>query len=583
MDGLTLSCVVRELREKLLQGRVDKVNQPEKDLVILQIRARQSTERLLLSASPDICRVHLTRESFVNPPDAPMFCMLLRKHLQGARLVEIDQPGCDRVAVFTFEGRDEMGDTGRKELWLEMMGRHSNLTLVSGGRIIDAARHVSPDMSRVRQVLPGLEFTPPPTQDRLDPRTASAREIARRLSESEGPVSRALSRTLTGIGPGTAAELALRITGRKESTAAGEDPAEMGKRLRDFLDRTLPGAVPILYRNEEGLPKDVLPFFFLSLPEERQFRFPDCGAVMDAFYTGRDLRLRMEQKNASLRHTLRTALERDEKKLLLQEEELSQSARMEEWRMIGELLTAQGPMIPKGAKEAEVINYYDENAAPLRVVLDPALSAAQNAQKYFKKYRKARSAQRLAAEQKEKTLAEIRVLETAMEDLEKCETEDEIAEVRAYLTENGILKPQAARKGSRRTPHSLPHRFLTPDGLEVWVGKNSMQNERLTHDAAGNDLWLHARDMPGSHVILRKGEGPAPRASLETALKLAAFYSRGRGLRVPVDMTERRYVKKPGGTPAGFVIYTHETTVMVSCTEGEIDRMRAGEGTPAGA
>ena len=329
-----------------------------------------------------------------------------------------------------------------------------------------------------------------------------------------------------------------------------------------------------MHRDEEGLPREILPFFFLSLPEDRQTGYPDCASAMDAFYTGRDLRLRMEQKNASLRHTLRTALERDEKKLQLQEEELSRSARMEEWRVIGELLTAQGTMIPKGAKQAELVNYYDENAAVLRVELDPALTAAQNAQKYFKKYRKAKSAARLAAEQREKTLREIRVLETATEDLEKCETADEIGEVRAFLTENGILKPQPARKGSRRAVISRPHRFVTADGLEILVGKNSMQNERLTHDAAGNDLWLHARDMPGSHVILRKGEGSAPRASLEAALKLAAFYSRGRGIRVPVDMTERRYVKKPGGTPAGFVIYTHETTVMVSCTEGEIRRMK---------
>ena len=191
MDGLTLSCVVRELREKLLQGRVDRVNQPEKDLVILQIRAQKSTEKLLLGASPEMCRVHLTRENHINPPDAPMFCMLLRKHLQGSRLVEIAQPGCDRVAVFVFEGRDELGDMGRKELWLEMMGRHSNLTLVSRGRILDAARHVSPDMSRVRQVLPGLEFVPPPAQDRLDPRSCAAEEIAARLEGMSGPVDRA--------------------------------------------------------------------------------------------------------------------------------------------------------------------------------------------------------------------------------------------------------------------------------------------------------------------------------------------------------------------------------------------------------
>ncbi len=574
MDGIMLSAVVAELREILPQGRVDKVTQPEKDMVILQVRTLKGTVRLLMSASPDTARIHLTGESFVNPPDAPMFCMLMRKHIGGARILSVRQPGCDRVCVITLEGRDELGDVKQKELYLEIMGRHSNLTLVSDGHIVDAARHVSFDMSRVRQALPGLNFVPPPTQDKLDPLTCSAEEISARLSCESGSLDKALSRILSGLGASTAREIALRVTGRSGAKTEEEDPASLGPRLRSFLDRLPNPGPPCVLRDEDGLGREVLPFPFLSLPDERQQRYPDTGKAMDAYYTGRDLRLRMEQKNASLRHTVRSALERSEKKLALQEEEVSRSARMDEWRIWGELLTAQAYLIPKGADSVTVRNYYAEDDAFVTIPLDVALSPAQNAQKYFRRYRKARGAMSLAKEQREKTLREISVLEEALEDLGKSETEDEIREVRAYLTDNGILKPQPVRKGSRRPAVSRPHRYLSPDGLVILVGKNSMQNERLTHDARGDDLWLHAKDMPGSHVILVKGPGEAPKASLEAALKLAAFYSKGRGQRVSVDMTERRYVKKPGGAPAGFVTYTHQSTVVVSCTEGEIRSMK---------
>ncbi len=573
MDGIMLSAVVAELKERLVQGRVDKVTQPEKDMVILQIRTLQGTVRLLMSASPDTARIHLTEESFVNPPDAPMFCMLMRKHIGGARILSVRQPSCDRVCIITLEGRDEMGDAREKELYLEIMGRHSNLTLVSEGRIVDAARHVSFEMSRVRQALPGLPFVPPPVQDKLDPLTASGEEIASRLEGTTGPLDKALSRVLCGLGASTAREMALRITGRGGALTEDEDVPALAGRLRAFLDRLGTLGQPCVLRDGDGLGREVLPFPFLSYPDESQQRFPDTGKALDAYYTGRDLRLRMEQKNASLRHTVRSALERSEKKLALQEEELGQSARMDEWRIFGELLTAQSYLIPKGAPSVTVQNYYDENGGSVTIPLDVSLSPAQNAQRYFRRYRKARSAMTLAAGQREKTLKEIAVLEQALEDLEKSETEDEIREVRTFLTENGILKPQTVRRGSRRPAVSSPHRFLSPDGLEILVGKNSMQNERLTRDARGDDLWLHAKDMPGSHVILRKGPGEAPKASLEAALKLAAFYSRGRGQHVSVDMTERRYVKKPGGTPAGFVTYTRQTTVIVSCTEGEIRAM----------
>ena len=570
MDGMMISCVVRELRESLIGGRVDRISQPEKDLLLMQVRSQSKTVRLLLSASPDTGRIHLTKEHFVNPVEAPMFLMLMRKHLTGARILDVTQWEGDRVVLMEMESRDELGDLGKKELYLELMGRHSNLTLVENGRIIDSIRHITYDMSRVRQALPGIPFTPPPVQDKLNMANATRDQLLQALQMHPGRLDKAISLSLRGVGPKTARELALRVSNLEKAELTEENAPEIADKLYAFVQNLPSHFQPTVYMGENGAAEDVLPFAFLSLDNARQRPSADSGSAMDAFYSGRDLRLRMEQRSASLRHQIRQALDRNWKKQALQEEELQQSARMEDWRVIGELLTAQSYLVPKGAAKVELQDFYDENGGYIEAELDPALSAAQNAQKYFKKYRKARSALRLVGEQKERTLREISILENALEDLDKCETEDEMREVRSYLEHNGILKPAPKQKGAKRQAVSHPHHFVTPDGLDVYVGKNSAQNERLTHDAQGDDLWLHAKDMPGSHVILKKGPGVAPKASLEAALQLAAYYSSAKGVRVPVDMTERRYVKKPGGTPDGFVTYTHQSTVMVNAGEQDI-------------
>ncbi|MBQ8136104.1 MAG: NFACT family protein, partial [Clostridia bacterium] len=496
--------------------------------------------------------------------------MLMRKHLTGARILDISQWQGDRVVLITLEGRDKLGDLTNKEIYLELMGRHSNLTLVENGKIIDAIRHITYDMSRVRQALPGLAFAPPPVQEKLNLQEAAETDVLNALRQYPGRVDRAIGRAIRGIGPETARELALRATSLENAEWDETTLPGIAARLYHFLEQLPQHFQPTLVMNENGAACGVLPFAFLSVDPALQRPCADSGSAMDAYFSGRDLRLRMEQRSASLRHQVRQALERSWKKQALQEEEIANGRRMEEWRVIGELLTAQGYLIPKGAKQAQLTNYYDENAAVITVELDPALTAAQNAQRYFKKYRKAHAALRLAGEQKEKTAREIEILENALDDLDKCETEDEMREVRAYLEKNGILKAAPQRKGAKRAPVSRPHHYLSRDGLHIYVGKNSAQNERLTHDAQGNDLWLHAKDMPGSHVILKKGDGQPPKSSLEDALRLAAYYSSAKGLRVPVDMTERRYVKKPGGTPDGFVTYTHQQTVLVTAEEKDL-------------
>lgn len=576
LDGLTLSFVAHELRSTLLDGRIEKVTQPEKDMLVLLIRANGKNHRLLLSAAPAFARVHLTDAVYQNPMDAPMFCMLMRKHLSSGRMTAIEQLGGDRILRFTVENKDELGDMGKRELYVELMGRHSNITLVMNGRIVDAIRHVSLDMSRVRQALPGLPFVLPPEQDKLNPADIAAddgMQLLERMQSLKGSVTKALQGAIRGLSPMTAGEIAFRITGMHQAPMEDMQLPLFCQNVAAFF-RRLPELIqPCLQTDAEGLNKDVLAFPYLSLDPARQIPCPSLSQAMDRFYFGKDRQDRMQQKSVSLKHLIKSCLEKDEKKLALQEEELSASARMEEYRIAGELLTAQGYLVPRGVDSVSLPNFYDPEGREMKIDLDVALTPAQNAQKYFKRYRKARSAQQIASEQKEKTLQEINLLEQALFDLNACQTEDDLKDVRRTLEAAGIIKPQHTKGKAKKEPNreSKPLRFISPDGTEIFVGKNSVQNDRLTGAARGSDTWLHAKDMPSSHVIIRS-ETPSDE-TLMMAAKLAAFYSKARGVQVPVDYTLRKYVKKPGGSPPGFVIYTHQHTLIVNATEGEINAM----------
>lgn len=573
MDGLTLGFIARELQETLRDARVEKVTQPEKDMLVLLLRAQGKNHKLILSAAPSFARVHLTAASYQNPMDAPMFCMLMRKHLTGGRVTAIEQLGGDRVLHLTIENKDELGDTAPRELYLELMGRHSNLTLVMNGRIVDAIRHVSGDMSRVRQALPGLPFVPPPAQDKLDPREATAEALLPRLQAQTGTLDKALGNCIRGLSPVAARELAFRATGLGRAEIGELDLPRLAQVTADFVQRLPALAQPMAQLGEDGLITDVLPFPYLSLNPALQKPYPTLSAALDAFFFGRDRRDRMAQKSASLKHLIKTIMERDEKKLALQEEELTASARMEEYRIAGELLTAQAYLVPRGIERVQLQNFYDPDGGMMDIALDVALTPAQNAQKYFKRYRKARSAQEIAKAQKDKTLAELSILEQALFDLDECETEADLGDVRRTLEGAGLVRAPGEKKRPKQ-PESKPMLFLLPDGTEILVGKNSTQNDRLTGGARGGDTWLHAKDMPGSHVIIR-GETVSPEA-LQAGAKLAAWFSKGKGVSVPVDYTLRKFVKKPGGAPAGFVIYSHQKTLIVSATEGEIAALKRG-------
>ncbi len=544
-------------------GRIDRVTQPERDTVILLIRANNQNHRLLLCSSPNNARCHLTMASFPNPLEPPSLCMLMRKQLLGGRVLEIRQVCGDRIVEIDLDTINELGDHVLRRLTLEIMGRHSNLMLLDeNGRILEAARHVNAEMSRVRQIQPGLPYAPPPSQGKLNPWTVTAEELESCLAPlSAMRFDKALADQIAGLSRVAAEELAYRIS------TSGDWPAslpEASARLADLF-RRLPGmAEPRVLWSEEGAPEDVFAFPYLSRSLSAQKSCSTLSEALEIFFGERDARDRLAQKSAGMIRLLKTHVERCEKKLAMQEEELASAERMEEYRLMGEAINANLWQLQKGMTEAILPDWSSSSGGEITVPLDRMLTPSQNAQRYFKKYRKARSARETAALKKEKTLAELDFLEGMLLDVDKCVGESELEEIRQELIRTGYMKKISNRRQQRQLPQSKPYRYRSADGLEIWVGKNAAQNDRLTLGAAPDELWLHAKDMPGSHVII-KSEGEIPMETLKQAALLAAWYSKGRlSSLVPIDYARRKYVKKPGGAAPGKVIYTHYKTAYMT-------------------
>ena len=573
LDGITLRFAVRSA-QNLLGGRIDRVTQPEKDMLVLLIRNESKNIKLLLSASPAMARFHITEETFVNPVQAPMFCMLLRKYLIGGRIVSLEQPYGDRAICMTVNNRDELGEEGPCELWLELMGRHSNLTLVKNGRIIDCIRHVSADMSRVRHMLPGVVFTEPPRQDKLTLEELTPNLVTQRLNAAKGSLSSALLNTVTGLSPVSAKEFALRITGMSDAVLDNIDIQKASDTLCQFVSRLYDLESSKLLVDEAGRRVDFFAFPYLSYPSGLQQSCKNIHDAMERFYSQRDRSDRMQQKSASLKKILKTLLEREEKKLMLLEEALRDAADAERYRLFGELLSAQQHLVGKGSREVRLPNFYDEDNALITIPLDEKLSPIQNSQRYFKRYRKALASKKTSAEQKELCLNKIKSVEEALFDIEQCETVDDLNDIRRTLEALGILKQDKTAKRNKPIV-SKYMQFRTTDGFTVFAGKNSLQNERLTKGADGDDMWLHAKDMPGSHVIIVLNRQPVTQQALMEAANIAAWYSKARGVSVPVDYTYRKYVKKPGGTPTGFVTFTHNKTLLINTSESDIKNLIA--------
>lgn len=576
MDGLSLLAVKQELN-RLIGGKVDKIQQPERDTIILTIRAGGSNERLLLCAHPENGRVQLTELSYINPPEPPSFCMLLRKRLTGGRLLSIEQPHLDRVLIFSFEARDELGDTVTLQLVVELMGKYSNICFLNqNAQILDCVRHVSAGMSSVRILLPGVIYTPPPAQDKLNPLEAAEEDFIDALS-ARGSAHKLLSARFSGLSPDCARQMTARWSGENElhvETLSETDRRSFARFLYRLYQSFAAGEFrPVLVYNEY---RDPVAFYAFepSYAEDKLASFPTMGAALDSYYAQRDLLERFRRRSASLQRTLQNHLERNYKKQAVFETALNQNEDLEALRLNGELLLAHAHQLKRGMQNAKLVNYYLDPPQETVVELDEKLSPQENAQRYFKRYQKGKAAKALAFEQLQKTQEETAYLEGQLDNLNKCVTDVELIEIREELVREGYIRPENSRLKTPKYAPSKPMRALSSDGIEIFIGRNNQQNDALTLQfARGEDLWLHTKNIPGSHVIVRS-EGEVPEATLKEAAMLAAYYSKARAsASVPVDYCPRKYVKKPTGAKPGMVIYTTNRTLYVTPDEAAIKKL----------
>lgn len=567
MDGIHIGFVVRELAGRITGARVDRVLEPEKDELHLVLRGGRETYRLLMSASAANPRMHLTKQAKQNPDEPPMFCMRMRKLLTGGRVQGIRQIGGDRIIEIQLACVDELGEKGALALRCEIMGRHSNIILIDEeGRIVDAIRHVSLDMSRVREVRPGLPYTLPPSQNKLDFAAVSKDALGEALAEASARLDKALTEVLAGIGAASARELSFRLIGEASPHLSAEKRKALAEPLLRLLFALPDEDCPVLLLDSAGEAIDVFPFQQVHLDAASQKAVPDGqSAALDDFFVLRDRRERMSQKSASLVRSLKTHIERSESKLAIHREALSGDERIEEARIQGELLTANLHLLKRAQQAVSVPDYYTGEMR--QIALDPRLSPSQNAQRYYRQYQKLREARKHAAEQLKIIEGELEFLTSQLSDVRKCTQAMELDEIRAELVRAGFLRASHSRGKLKRPPQSKPHVCLSTDGIALVIGKNSAQNERLTQGAQPEHTWLHAKDMPGSHVIIQHA-GNVPEATLLEAAQLAAWFSQGfRSSRVPVDYTLRKHVRKPSGAAAGYFHYTNQRTLYVTPDE----------------
>ncbi|MGI5900504.1 MAG: Rqc2 family fibronectin-binding protein [Christensenellales bacterium] len=576
MDGLMLFSVARELKSLLIGGRIDRIQQPERDEIHMMIRAGGKNHRLVLSSSANHARAHLSSVSKKSMEVPPQLCTLMRKHLVNGRIIEIEQIGLDRIIKITVESMDEIGDYTTKYIIVEIMGRHSNIILLNDEmRILDSASRITAEISRVREVLPHLPYQLPPSQDKLDGRLASAEEICEKLeSQPSQTLDKALMASLSGLSQQAARELSYRLLMDEKAPPSLwlKHVLTISGDVKKFFDELKDEEKPVLFL-VEGSIADVTSFVYSSRPEEGQRVMPSMSQALDEFYTKRDQSERMRQKTSAMHKTLSSALERCERKLAMQLEKREEIKNRDQLRVYGELIMSSIYNIKKGSRQAKVTDYYTEGLPEIEIPLDETLSPADNAQKYFKMYNKAKAAAELVEGQIKENQEEMEYLSALILNMEHISGEDELAEMREELVKAGYARRQIkksdkgyAKRGGKpaKIKESKPYEFKAPDGSFVYVGKNNAQNDRLTFSAAPNDIWLHAKDMPGSHVIIRlEGqEGPSDETLLYAA-SLAAKFSKGKNSSlVPVDYTRRRYVKKPGGARPGFVVYTNERQIM---------------------
>ena len=570
LDAIYLSALTAELKDKLVGGRIDKVQQPERDMLLLSLRAKGENLRLLLAAGTGNARVHLTESSFENPAEPPMFCMLLRKHLVGAHITAVYQPDYERLLIIELEGHDEMGFASQKKLVAEMIGRSANVILVDGeGRIVDCMRRMDFGGDAQRRMLPGMIYRLPPKQEKppLLETDSAQRKTMIAGSDRQQSLDKWLLSSFAGLSPLVCRELAHRCGGSYDT---------LPELLDAFADSVQAGDLRPTILYEEGKPRD---FSFMpisqygpsvSCREEESF-----SKLLDSFYSQRDRAEQQRRRSHQLFKTVRTIRDRIQRKLASQTEELRRTEDRDEVRKTAELVTANIYRIKKGDRTLECVDYYDPESPVIRIALDPLKTPQQNAAALFKEYNKLKAARAHLTGLIEEGERQLDYLNSVLELLSLSETEKDISDIRRELIATGYLRKQGGSKADR-SKGQAPWRFVTDDGFEVLAGRSNVQNDELTTKTGRRtDYWFHTQHLHGSHVILRcNGLEPTELAVAQAAV-IAAYYSQGReGGKVPVDYTMLRFVRKPSGALPGKVIYTDYKTIMTGADEALVKRLK---------
>ena len=571
-DGMFLYLLSHELEQKIIGARVDRIHQPTREEVIIALRWKGGSGKLLLSANAGGARIHFTEAAPENPKQPPMFCMLLRKHLGSARLMRLEQEGMDRTLRLVFESVNELGDLVELTLVLEIMGRHSNIILVDqNGKIIDAVKRIDAEMSSVRQILPGMTYQlPPPQPDKLDLRTVSASQIVERVAAAGGrEVSKALLSAVQGMSPLTCRE-AENYAVRTANVRADELDEQQKKRLEEWLSMLKLrlqeySGVPTILLEPSKKPRD---FSFLPIHQFRGALISreekSYSALLDSFYAERDQMDRMKQRSHDLLRLLANTSDRIARKIAAQQEELKECASREKLKISGDLISANLYQITKGDRVLRAQNFYDEALPTVEIPLDPALTPVQNAQRYYSEYRKQDTVEKKLQELIAQSQEELQYLDSVFDSLARAAKESELTAIREELSQTGYIKKY---KDKNKKPEKLlPVEYRSSDGFTILVGRNNVQNDRLTlKDAHHYDMWFHTQKIPGSHTVVMAGGKQIPNRTLEEAAVIAAYHSRAReSALVPVDYTIVKNVKKPSGAKPGKVIYDKFETAIVT-------------------
>lgn len=564
-DGITIANIVKELNDTILDGRINKIAQPEADELLLTLKAPSGQRRLCISASASLPLIYLTQENKPSPMTAPNFCMLLRKYISNGRIVAVSQPKLERIIHIDIEHLDELGDLCRKTLIVEIMGKHSNIIFCNHeGMIIDSIKHVSAQMSSVREVLPGRTYFIPDTMKKEDPLTVGQDAFIAELTTKPMPLGKAIYSSFTGVSPVVAEEICY-LAGMDSDIS----PKELGTDLLSHLYRQF------TYYFEQVKNNEFTPCIYYSGTEPKEFsslpltHFSDCrketmdsiSQVLKTYYASRDAITRIRQKSADLRRIVQTALERNRKKYDLQQKQLKDTLNREKYKVYGELLHTYGYNLKEGAKELEALNYYTNEM--IKIPLDSNKTPQENAQKYFDKYNKQKRTFEALTSLIEETHDEITYLESISAALDIARGEEDLVQIKEELTESGYIRRKFTKKKVKIT--SKPLHYISSDGYHMYVGKNNLQNDELTfHFANGNDWWFHAKGAPGSHVIVKNEGDELPDRTFEEAGRLAAHYSKNsNSQKVEIDYVEKKHVKKPNGGKPGFVVYYTNYSLII--------------------